>query len=86
MGRNYRWRCGIKKKIMNEIRHPEVRTYYICFDDKRTEVKSYGWVEPIQVFETIWIFDEFIDEVQWLAELEKYDIVPEVDEQGKIVL
>jgi hypothetical protein len=47
---------------MNEIRFPEVRTYYICFDNERTEVKSYGWVDPNQVFETIWIFDEFTDE------------------------
>jgi FPC/CPF motif-containing protein YcgG len=47
---------------MNEIIYPAVRTYYICFDDERTEVKSYGWVEPNQVFQTIWIFDEFTDE------------------------
>jgi hypothetical protein len=71
---------------MNGIQYPEVKTYYICFDNERTEVKSYGWVEPFQVFETIWIFDSFIDEAEWIAELAEYGIVPEVDEQGNLVL
>ena len=70
---------------MNEIIYPEVRTYYICFDDERTEVKSYGWVDPNQVFETIWIFDEFTDEEQWVAELLEWGIVPDIDEQGNLV-
>ncbi len=71
---------------MNEIKYPAVRTYYICFDDDRTEVKSYGWVETFQVFETIWIFDEFIDEAQWIAELLVWGIVPDIDEEGKLIL
>jgi hypothetical protein len=71
---------------MNEIKYPPVRTYYICFDNERTEVKSYGWVETNQVFETIWIFDEFTDEAEWIAELAEYGIVPEVDAQGNLVL
>ena len=71
---------------MNEIAHPSVTTYYICFDDERTEVKSYGIVETYQVFTTIWIFDEFTDEQQWLDELAKWGIIPEFDEQGNLVL
>ena len=71
---------------MNEIKYPEVTTYYICFDNARTEVKSYGWVETNQVFETIWIFDEFIDEKQWIAELLVYGITPEIDKQGNYIL
>jgi len=71
---------------MNEIKYPAVKTYYICFDNDRTEVKSYGWVETNQVFETIWIFDEFTDEAEWIAELAQYGIVPEVDAQGNLVL
>ena len=71
---------------MNRIEYPEVKTYYICFNDERTEVKSYGWVETNQVFETIWIFDEFTDEAEWIAELAEYGIVPEVDAQGNLVL
>ena len=71
---------------MNEIKYPAVKTYYICFDNERTEVKSYGWVETNQVFETIWIFDEFTDEAEWIAELAQYGIVPEVDAQGNLVL
>jgi hypothetical protein len=71
---------------MNEIRYPEVTTYYICFDDLRTEVKSYGLVEPSQVFTTIWIFDEFTDRAEWLDELAKWGIIPDFDEQGNLVL
>jgi hypothetical protein len=48
--------------------------------------KAYGWVDPNQVFETIWIFDEFTDEEQWIAELLVWGIVPDIDEQGNLVL
>jgi hypothetical protein len=71
---------------MNEIIYPPVRTYYICFDNDRTEVKSYGYVEPNQVFQTIWIFDEFTDEQQWLDELAKWGIIPEQNEQGEYII
>ncbi len=71
---------------MNEIRYPAVRTYYICFDDERTVVKSYGYVDPNQVFETIWMFDEFTDEQQWLDELSKWGIVPQTNEAGEYIM
>ncbi len=71
---------------MNEIVYPPVRTYYICFDNDRTEVKSYGYVDSNQVFQTIWIFDEFTDEQQWLDELAKWGIIPEQNEQGEYII
>ena len=71
---------------MNEIKYPEVRTYYILFDDERTEVKSYGWVDPDRVLDTIWLIDEYIDETQWIAELLIWGIVPDIDEDGELVL
>jgi hypothetical protein len=71
---------------MNEIKYPAVTTYYICFDNARTEVKSYGYVEPNQVFETIWIFDEFIDRAQWIEELAEWGITPEIDESGDYII
>ena len=71
---------------MNEIKYPPVITYYICFDDDKTEVKSYGAVEPNQVFETIWIFDEFTDEAQWIEALLVWGIVPDINEEGELVL
>jgi hypothetical protein len=71
---------------MNEIRYPSVTTYYICFDDERTEVNSYGLVEPNQVFTTIWIFDEFTDRAEWVEELAKWGIIPEFDENDNLVL
>lgn len=64
---------------MNEIKYPEVRTYYILFDDERTEVMSYGWVDPDRVLDTIWLIDEYIDEAQWIAALLVWGIVPEVN-------
>lgn len=70
---------------MNEIRYPEVTNYYICFDDLRTEVKSYGLVQPDQVLTTIWIFDKYIDKAEWLAELANWGINPEFDEQGNLI-
>ena len=69
---------------MNEIIYPSVTTYYICFDDERTEVKSYGLVETNQAFTTIWIFNEFIDQDEWISELAKWGIIPEFDEQGNL--
>ena len=71
---------------MNEIRYPSVKTYYICFDDLRTEVKDYGYVNPNQVFQTIWIFDEFTDEQQWLDELANWGIIPDFDEEGNLII
>jgi len=71
---------------MNEIKYPEVRTYYICFESDRTEVKAYGWVEPNQVFETIWIFDEYTDEEQWIEALLVWGIIPDINDEGEIVL
>lgn len=70
---------------MNEIRYPEETTYYICFDNERTEVKSYGLVQPDQVLTTIWIFDKYLDKVVWLAELANWGINPEFDEQGNLI-
>jgi hypothetical protein len=71
---------------MNEIKYPEVRTYYICFDDERTEVKSHGWVDTNQVFQTIWIFDKYTNEEQWIAELLVWGIVPDINEDSELVL
>ncbi len=75
-----------KNNKMNEIKYPSVRTYYICFDNDRTEVKAYSWVDPNQVFDTIWIFDEFTDEEEWIKELAKWGITPEIDEKGNLIL
>ena len=66
---------------MNEIRYPNTRTYYICFDNERTEVKSYGYVDPNQVFQTKWIFDEYLDEAEWLAALLIWGIIPDTAEE-----
>ena len=71
---------------MNEINKPSVRTYWISFDNDRTEVIAYNYVETYQVFRTIYIIDEFTDEQQWLDELANWGITPDFDEQGNLVL
>jgi hypothetical protein len=70
---------------MNEIRFPEVEPTTSVSITNEQKSKSYGWVDPNQVFETIWIFDEFTDEEQWIAELLVWGIVPEIDEEGNLV-
>ena len=71
---------------MNEIKYPAVRTYYILFEDDRAKVMSYGWVDPDQVLDTIWLIDEYVDEAQWIAALLVWGIVPDINEEGKLVL
>ena len=49
-------------------------------------MKSYGWVDPNQVLQTIWIFDEYTDEEQWIEALLVWGIIPDINEEGELVL
>ena len=72
---------------MNSIINPPVRTYWITFDDQDKEsVIGYGWTDPNQRTDTIHVWETTIDESVWIARLLEYGIVPEVDEQGNLVL
>jgi len=71
---------------MNSIINPPVRTYWITFDgDDKTSVLSYGWTDPNQRTDTIYVWETTTDEEVWLARLLEYGIVPEIDEQGNLV-
>ena len=72
---------------MNSIINPSVRTYWITFDGEDKEaVIGYGWTDPNQRTDTIQVWETTIEESVWIARLLEYGIVPEIDEQGNLVL
>ena len=72
---------------MNSIINPPVRTYWITFDGEDKEaVIGYGWTDPNQRTDTIHVWETTTDEAVWLARLAEYGIIPEIDEQGNLVL
>lgn len=72
---------------MNSIINPPVRTYWITFDgEDKLSVLGYGWTDPNQRTDTIHVWEITTDEAVWLARLAEYGIIPEIDEQGNVVL
>ena len=72
---------------MNTIDRPPVRTCWITFDgEDKASVLGYGWTDPNQRTDTIHVWETTTDEAVWLARLLEYEIVPEIDEQGNLVL
>ena len=72
---------------MNSIINPPVRTYWITFDGAdKDSVLGYGWTDPNQRTDTIHVWETTTDEDVWLARLLEYGIVPDIDEQGNLVL
>ena len=47
---------------------------------------GYGWTDPNQRTDTIHVWETTIDESVWIARLLEYGIVPDIDEQGNLVL
>jgi len=49
-----------------KLEHPEQTTYFICWDDSRSEIKSYSSINTDQCFTTPWnVVDYYTDESQW---------------------
>jgi len=72
---------------MNSIVYPPVRTYWITFDgEDKTSVIGYGYTDPNQRTDTIFVWETFTDEAAWLARLLEYGIVPETDEEGNYII
>ena len=72
---------------MNSIINPPVRTYWITFNgEDKTSVLDYGWTDPNQRTDTIQVWETTTDEEVWIARLIEYGIIPEIDEQGNLVL
>ena len=72
---------------MNSIINPPVRTYWITFDgEDKVSVLSYGWTDPNQRTDTIQVWETTIDESVWIARLLEYGIVPDINEEGELIL
>ena len=53
---------------MKELKHPEVETWFISWNNERTEINAYGSILPSQCMETFWDeVDYYIDELVWIA-------------------
>ena len=49
-----------------KLEYPEQLTYYICWDDSRSELKTYGTVNTNQVLTSPWnIVDFYTDKSSW---------------------
>jgi len=49
-----------------KLEYPEQLTYYICWDDSRSELKTYGTVNTNQVLTSPWnVVDFYTDMSQW---------------------
>ena len=49
-----------------KLEYPEQLTYYICWDDSRSELKTYGSVNTNQVLTSPWnVVDFYTDKSQW---------------------
>ena len=49
-----------------KLEYPEQLTYYICWDDSRSELKTYGSVNTNQVLTSPWnVVDYYTDKSQW---------------------
>lgn len=62
------------------ISNPDEQTWFICYDDTRSNLMSYGSVLPTQAMETIWEeIDFFTEESTWLTKLSESGIDPNPD-------
>tara|TARA_Y100000592_G_scaffold89453_1_gene146707 strand:+ start:299 stop:511 length:213 start_codon:yes stop_codon:yes gene_type:complete len=49
-----------------KLEYPEQLTYYICWDDSRSELKTYGTVNTNQVLTSPWnVVDFYTDKSSW---------------------
>ena len=64
---------------MTELCYPPVKTWFICWDENRTEIKAYDGIMTTQCMETPWDeVDYYTDESVWLAILLENGIDPEI--------
>ena len=72
---------------MNELRYPSERTYWVAWTDETEDaVQGYGWTNPDQVTTCPFSWYTTTSQSDWLAKLAEYGIIPEIDEQGNLVL
>lgn len=55
---------------MKEIKYPENKTWYICWDKERTKIILYNYIMPDQVLTTSHeVLDTYTEESKWLKVL-----------------
>jgi len=56
--------------MSKKLENPEQTTYFICWDDSRSEIKSFSVINTNQTFITCFdIVDYYTDKLQWEAVL-----------------
>jgi len=52
--------------MSKKLVQPEQLTYFICWDDSRSEIKSFSVINTNQTLETYWnVVDYYTDKSQW---------------------
>ena len=52
--------------MSKKLVQPEQLTYFICWDDTRSEIKSFSVINTNQTFTTYWnVVDYYTDKSQW---------------------
>jgi len=63
---------------ITELCYPKQETWFICWEDTRTEIKAYGSINTNQCLETPWLeVDYYTDEAEWLKILIENGINPD---------
>ena len=60
---------------MTNLNYPEQQTWFICWNDERTEIKSYSSVLKTQCMKTGWLeVDYYVNEHEWKQILDENNI------------
>lgn len=63
---------------ITELCYPKQKTWFICWEDTRSEIKAYGFIDKNQCLETPWSeVDYYTDEAEWLKILIENGINPD---------
>ena len=66
---------------MKEIKFPEFKTWYICWNTNRANIMVHGFVKPNQTMSTYWdVLDTYTSEEEWLQVLANNGITMEDDD------
>jgi hypothetical protein len=68
-----------------EVCYPDNEIWFICWDDKKTDITAYGSILPSQCLETTWSqIDYYNKESTWLEILIKNNKTPLIDTETEI--
>jgi len=62
----------------SQLCYPKVETWFMCWDNERVSIRTYGSILPTQCMETYWNeVDYYLSEEEWLAILLENGINPD---------